>query len=140
MEEKNFSGRFFTIECDLTNETDILNAFKWIDENIGAIHFMINNAGIIRISKILGKITITTSHVKNICISQIQLSINSKCDTYRTDQRSSQKMSLFYHLLHLIWSHQCVLPPSQFKTYKASSTVAINIKVSILKLHHNNYY
>ncbi|KAE9536535.1 hypothetical protein AGLY_007324 [Aphis glycines] len=53
MEEKNFSGRFFTVACDLTNETDILNAFKWIDDNIGGIHFMINNAGIIRISKIL---------------------------------------------------------------------------------------
>lgn len=60
IEEKNFSGQFFAVECDLTNETDILNAFKWIDENIGGIHFMINNAGIIRISKILGKIIITT--------------------------------------------------------------------------------
>jgi len=71
MEEKNFSGRFFTVACDLTNETDILNAFKWIDENIGGIHFMINNAGIIRISKILGKqlIIIMTSLGKNTSIS-----------------------------------------------------------------------
>jgi len=60
MEEKNFSGRFFPITCDLMNETDILNAFKWIDENIGGIHFMINNAGIIRISTILGNMTIMT--------------------------------------------------------------------------------
>lgn len=66
MEEKNFSGRFFTIACDLTKETDILNAFKWIDENIGGIHFMINNAGIIRISKILGKINFMTSQEKNL--------------------------------------------------------------------------
>uniref|UniRef100_A0A2H8TUJ6 Dehydrogenase/reductase SDR family member 11 n=1 Tax=Melanaphis sacchari TaxID=742174 RepID=A0A2H8TUJ6_9HEMI len=53
MEEKNFSGQFFVVTCDLTNETDILNAFKWIDENIGGIHFMVNNAGILRISKII---------------------------------------------------------------------------------------
>jgi len=68
MEEKNFSGRFFTVACDLTNETDILNAFKWIDENIGGIHFMINNAGIIRISTILSKIIIMNLQGKNICI------------------------------------------------------------------------
>lgn len=54
-EENNFSGRFYPLACDLTNESDILNAFKWIDENIGGIHFMINNAGIIRISQIIGK-------------------------------------------------------------------------------------
>lgn len=69
MEEKNFSGRFFTVACDLTNETDILNAFKWIDENIGGIHFMINNAGIIRIAKILGKINIMTPQEKNVDFS-----------------------------------------------------------------------
>jgi len=54
MEKNNFTGRFHPLECDLTNENDILKAFKWIDENIGGIHFMINNAGIIRISPILG--------------------------------------------------------------------------------------
>lgn len=55
MEENNFTGHFHPLECDLTNENDILKAFKWIDENIGCIHFMINNAGIIRISPILGE-------------------------------------------------------------------------------------
>jgi len=55
MEENNFIGCFYPLECDLTNENDILAAFKWIDENIGGIHFMINNAGIIRISPILGE-------------------------------------------------------------------------------------
>lgn len=55
MEKNNFIGRFYPLACDLTDENDILKAFKWIDENIGGIHFMINNAGIVRISTILGQ-------------------------------------------------------------------------------------
>jgi len=55
MEENNFTGHFQPLMCDLTDENDILNAFKWIDENIGGVHFMINNAGIIRISQILSE-------------------------------------------------------------------------------------
>lgn len=55
MEDNNFSGQFRPLECDLTNENDILKAFKWIDENIGGIHFLINNAGIVRFSPILSK-------------------------------------------------------------------------------------
>ncbi|VVC31662.1 Short-chain dehydrogenase/reductase SDR,NAD(P)-binding domain [Cinara cedri] len=57
MEENNFIGRFYPLVCDVTDENDILNAFKWIDENIGGIHFMINNAGIIRISPIMSGAT-----------------------------------------------------------------------------------
>jgi short-subunit dehydrogenase len=55
MEDNNFSGQFHPLECDLTNENDIFKAFKWIDENIGGIHFLINNAGIVRFSPILSK-------------------------------------------------------------------------------------
>lgn len=57
MEKNKLTGRFYPLQCDLTDENDILKAFKWIDENIGGIHFIINNAGIIRISTILGENT-----------------------------------------------------------------------------------
>lgn len=55
MEENNFIGQFYPLSCDLTNEADILEAFKWIDENIGGVHFMINNAGIVRIAPFLSE-------------------------------------------------------------------------------------
>jgi NADP+-dependent farnesol dehydrogenase len=55
MEENNMVGKFYPLECDLTNENDILKAFKWIDDNLSGIHFLINNAGIVRISSIMGK-------------------------------------------------------------------------------------
>lgn len=66
IEENNYTGQFYPLKCDLTDENQILNIFKWIDENIGGIHFMINNAGIIRISPILGKNFITSKGNKSV--------------------------------------------------------------------------
>lgn len=66
IEENNYTGQFYPLKCDLTDENQILNIFKWIDENIGGIHFMINNAGIIRISPILGKNLITSKGNKSV--------------------------------------------------------------------------
>jgi len=70
MDENNLTGRFYPLACDLTDENDILKAFKWIDENIGGIHFMINNAGIIRISSILGEniMTLKRNIENNECL------------------------------------------------------------------------
>lgn len=65
MEENNFPGQFYPLECDLIDENDILKSFKWIDENIGAIHFMINNAGIVRINNITGTYQYNYERLKN---------------------------------------------------------------------------
>lgn len=39
-------GKLFPVKTDISNEEEILRAFKWIKENLGPIHILINNAGI----------------------------------------------------------------------------------------------
>lgn len=39
-------GQFFGFPADVTKEENIISAFKWVDENIGPIHILINNAGV----------------------------------------------------------------------------------------------
>lgn len=40
-------GNLHAIKCDVGNENDILSAFKWITANLGPVHVLVNNAGII---------------------------------------------------------------------------------------------
>ncbi|XP_050421991.1 dehydrogenase/reductase SDR family member 11-like [Adelges cooleyi] len=51
---KSLPGKMYPIKCDLTNESDILKAFEWIDTELGqGVSVLINNAGTLIKSKIL---------------------------------------------------------------------------------------
>lgn len=39
-------GEFFSVKCDVTNEQEILEMFKYIKERFGEIHLCVNNVGI----------------------------------------------------------------------------------------------
>ncbi|XP_050496263.1 farnesol dehydrogenase-like isoform X14 [Bombus huntii] len=45
--------KFFPIECDVTNEEDILKVFKWIDEKFGRLDIVVNNAGVVCVTPII---------------------------------------------------------------------------------------
>lgn len=47
------TGTLYAIKCDLTQESDIKNAFNWIDANLGGTDILINNAGIIKTMNLL---------------------------------------------------------------------------------------
>lgn len=38
-------GKFYAVQCDVTNAKEVEKAFKWIDDNLGKIQLLINNAG-----------------------------------------------------------------------------------------------
>ncbi|XP_044763507.1 farnesol dehydrogenase-like [Coccinella septempunctata] len=41
-------GKLYGLKCDITKEEDILKSFKWITENVGPVHILVNNAGLIK--------------------------------------------------------------------------------------------
>jgi NADP+-dependent farnesol dehydrogenase len=41
-------GKLYAIKADISKEEDILKAFKWTCDNVGPIHILVNNAGIIQ--------------------------------------------------------------------------------------------
>lgn len=47
------SGRIFAKKCDVTKENDVLEAFNYVKE-LGGVDVLINNAGIIRASFLIG--------------------------------------------------------------------------------------
>ncbi|XP_076295378.1 uncharacterized protein LOC143216327 [Lasioglossum baleicum] len=44
---------FHPIQCDVTEEDDILRAFKWTEENLGGVDILVNNAGVIYMSMVI---------------------------------------------------------------------------------------
>lgn len=43
----------YPVKCDVSNENEIIETFKWIDKNLGGISVLINNAGILRKTTLL---------------------------------------------------------------------------------------
>ncbi|XP_070502064.1 farnesol dehydrogenase-like [Chironomus tepperi] len=47
-------GKIYAHKCDVTSLQSIKDAFKWIEDQFGVIHILVNNAGILKSLKILG--------------------------------------------------------------------------------------
>ena len=38
------SGKLFAVKCDVSNESEVLAAFKWVKDNLGGVDILVNNA------------------------------------------------------------------------------------------------
>jgi NAD(P)-dependent dehydrogenase (short-subunit alcohol dehydrogenase family) len=52
---KTAPGKLYPVKCDVTNETDVKEAFKWIKSNLGGVDILINNAGGDSSNTLIGK-------------------------------------------------------------------------------------
>lgn len=42
------TGKLYSFECDVSNDSSVVAAFKWIEAEFGAIHVLVNNAGTVK--------------------------------------------------------------------------------------------
>jgi NAD(P)-dependent dehydrogenase (short-subunit alcohol dehydrogenase family) len=52
---KTASGKLYAVKCDVTNEANVKEAFKWIKTNLGGVDILINNAGGDSSNTLIGK-------------------------------------------------------------------------------------
>lgn len=52
---KNYLGKIYPQQVDVTKEEEVLAAFKWAKEKYGGVDILINNAGVTHIAKITGE-------------------------------------------------------------------------------------
>lgn len=55
------NGRVYGRRCDVTNESEVVAAFAWIKDNLGGADVFVNNAGCMKASFIIGKLSIYSS-------------------------------------------------------------------------------
>ncbi|RZC39050.1 dehydrogenase/reductase SDR family member 11-like, partial [Asbolus verrucosus] len=41
-------GKLHAVKADVSKEEDVLKAFRWTEENLGHVHVLINNAGVVK--------------------------------------------------------------------------------------------
>lgn len=49
------SGKLHPVECDITKKESVVTAFAWVKDNLGPISVLVNSAGIIKESSLIGK-------------------------------------------------------------------------------------
>lgn len=54
MKSNEEKGKFYALECDVSNEQQVNEAFEWVKKNLKTVHVLINNAGIIRSGRVTG--------------------------------------------------------------------------------------
>jgi NADP+-dependent farnesol dehydrogenase len=67
-------GKLHAVKADISKEEDILKAFKWTSDNLGSVHILVNNAGIIQETNLIGGDTekwksIFDTNVMGLCIA-----------------------------------------------------------------------
>lgn len=56
-ELQHSKGKLYPMKVDLRKEEEIVAAFHWIDQHLGAINVLINNAGVSCKTRVLGELT-----------------------------------------------------------------------------------
>ena len=49
------TGKLYAVKCDVTKNSDIETAFKWVKDNLRGVDILVNNAGVAVGSALIGK-------------------------------------------------------------------------------------
>jgi NAD(P)-dependent dehydrogenase (short-subunit alcohol dehydrogenase family) len=54
---KSAAGKLHPLKCDISKESEVTEAFKWVKDNLGGVDILINNAGVISHNSLTGAYT-----------------------------------------------------------------------------------
>jgi len=49
------TGKLYAVKCDVTKDSDIEKAFKWIKDNLEGVDILVNNAAVLKPIPLIGK-------------------------------------------------------------------------------------
>ncbi|GLV42884.1 uncharacterized protein CBL_09964 [Carabus blaptoides fortunei] len=87
-------GKLFAVKCDITKEEDIIKGFQWVAENMGPVHILVNNAGVLRLGTLTeGK----TEDWKQI----LDTNVLGLCICTREAAKSMKENNIDGHVVHI---------------------------------------
>lgn len=97
-------GKIYAFEADVSKEQDILNAFEWTKKNVGPVHILINNAGIVKNELMIEG---NTENWKKI----LDVNVLGLCIATREAVNNMRENNIDGHIIHInsIGGHQVPL-------------------------------
>ncbi|XP_031345886.1 farnesol dehydrogenase-like [Photinus pyralis] len=92
--ELSSSKNLHAVKVDLSVEDDILRAFKWVKENLGPIHILINCAGILRLTDYLEGDT-------KMWKDMMDVNYHAVCITTREAVKDMRANGVNGHIIHI---------------------------------------
>ncbi|KAJ8971427.1 hypothetical protein NQ317_018162 [Molorchus minor] len=124
-------GKLHALKADVTNEQELIEAFRWITQNLGPIHILINNAG-------LTQPTNLTDGDAEMWKRIFDVNVIGLCVATREAVKDMRKNKVDGHIVHInsIAGHKVPDIPS-FNVYPASK-FAVTALAETLRLELNN--
>lgn len=91
---KNLPGTLVALKVDISKEEDIIAAFKWVVENVGPVHVLINNAGMMKQSSII-------DGDSDIWRDTFDVNVIGVCVATREAVRNMRKNNIDGHIIHI---------------------------------------
>ncbi|EDS44406.1 fixR [Culex quinquefasciatus] len=95
LEDGESRNRLHAVKCDVSNEEDILEAFRWVEENLGGVDVLINNAGV------LPETTLVTPGNTEILRQVMDINVMGLVLCSREAFQSMKKRSVDGHVVHI---------------------------------------
>ncbi|XP_018565970.1 farnesol dehydrogenase-like [Anoplophora glabripennis] len=87
-------GKLHPVRADLTKEKDILEAFKWVKDNLGPVHILVNNAGVIKLGSLSEGDTESWKQM-------LDVNVLGLCIATREAIKSMKENSVDGHIIHI---------------------------------------
>ncbi|KAJ8971429.1 hypothetical protein NQ317_018164 [Molorchus minor] len=128
----NKKGKLYPVKTDISKEEDILNAFKWIKENLGPVHILVNNAGILKMGNTL------TDGDTDTWRDVLNVNVLGLCIATREAVRDMKVNKIDGHIIHINSTAGHQVPPTPGLNVYPASKYAVTALAETLRLELNS--
>ncbi|KAJ3651639.1 hypothetical protein Zmor_017665 [Zophobas morio] len=132
--------KLYAVKADLSKEEDILNALKWIEDNVGPFHILINNAGTTSMGGLLDTSTENMKKVLDLNILALSIITRETVKMMKTHKIDGHIIHINSNLGHQVLTHALnIYPASKFAVTALTETLrrelnSLGLKIKITSL------
>ena len=127
--------KLYAVKADLSKEEDILNALKWIEDNVGPFHILINNAGTTSMGGLLDTSTENMKKVLDLNILALSIITRETVKMMKTHKINGHIIHINSNLGHQVLTHALnIYPASKFAVTALTETLRQELNSLGLKI------